>query len=529
MFKNLITLSLLLLCIGCQKKMPQKLDKQILRINFCYQPFTVDPRKCSDPASCILNFMLYEGLTHLEPDGSISLSTAKSYSVSPDKKRYTFFLKKTFWSDGTPVSAYDFEASWKSLLDPNFPSTTAHLLYPIKNAKAARENKVSLEQVGIYAKDDKTLIIDLEKPTPYFLKLTSFCTYYPVPKEKTAMEMIWDEKSGDHLISNGPFRMKKWRRNDHIIVKKNSLFWNAKDVKLNRIFITLIQDESTAFKLYEQDKLDWIGGFISPIPLDALPSLISQKLIKHKQVAGTSFCAFNLNCFPFSNLNIRKAFSYAINRKEIIENISQMNEKAATSLVPPVLRGKKDLSFFSDYAPILAKEHFEKGLEELGLDRKDFPKLTYSYFASELQRNLAIILQQQWKEVLGISVDIQKRELKVFFDQLRKKNFEFAQVSWISQYFDQINILERFKHLDSCKNYPGFHDPEYTELLEESANQTNENRRQLLLERAEKILIAALPIAPMFYFNVSYLHKPYLKNFDISPIGDIQFRHAYKD
>ena len=166
-----------------------------------------------------------------------------------------------------------------------------------------------------------------------------------------------------------------------------------------------------------------------------------------------------------------------------------MNDKAATSLVPPVLRGKKDLSFFSEYDPILAKKHLEKGLEELGIQLKDFPKLTYSYFASELQRNLAIILQQQWKDVLGLSIDIQKHELKVFFDQLRKKNFDFAQVSWISQYFDQINILERFKFLDSSKNYSSYHNPEYTKLLEASANQPNEDQRQFLLERAEKILI----------------------------------------
>ena len=287
---------------------PQMAEKQILRINFCYQPFTVDPRKCSDPASCILNFMLYEGLTHLEPDGSITLSTAESFTVSPNKKKYTFILKETFWSDGSPVTAYDFEASWKSLIDPKFPSTTAHLLYPIKNAKAAREKKVPLDQVGIFAKDDRTLVVELEKPTPYFLKLTSFCTYYPIPKEKVAMETIWDAKKESHLISNGPFRMKKWKYNNEIIVKKNPLFWKAKDVKLNRIFITLIQDESTAFKLYEQGKLDWIGGFISPIPLDALPALIEQNLLNHKEVAGTSFCAFNLNCYPFSNSQYSKGF-----------------------------------------------------------------------------------------------------------------------------------------------------------------------------------------------------------------------------
>ncbi|MCB1109625.1 MAG: hypothetical protein KDK64_01470, partial [Chlamydiia bacterium] len=123
--------------VGCQKReKPQ--ERQAITINFSYSPFTVDPRKCTDPITVTLNFMLYEGLTRLEADGTISYALAEKVKISRDQKKYLFILKPAMWSDGSPLTAYHFEAAWKSTLDPTFMSRSSHLLFPIKNAEKAK-------------------------------------------------------------------------------------------------------------------------------------------------------------------------------------------------------------------------------------------------------------------------------------------------------------------------------------------------------------------------------------------------------
>jgi len=169
-----IPILLLFAAASCQKK-EHAGERQAIAINFSYSPFTADPRKCTDPVTTTLNFMLYEGLTHLEADGTVSYALAERVKISRDKRNYLFFLRPAMWSDGSPLTAYHFEAAWKAALSPDFTSKSAHLLFPIKNAERAKNGECSLDEVGIEALDEKTLMVRLERPTPYFLELISFC------------------------------------------------------------------------------------------------------------------------------------------------------------------------------------------------------------------------------------------------------------------------------------------------------------------------------------------------------------------
>ena len=510
---------------SCQKKhLPvSKKPSQTIRINFTYNPFSIDPRKCSDPITTTLCFMLYEGLTHLEPDGTVSLALAESVKISKDRKTYLFHLRPSTWSDGTPLTADHFEASWKRVLDPEFPSKTAHLLFSLKNGEKAKAGKCSLDMVGVKAIDEETLWVELEKPIPYFLELTAFCTFFPAPCKNVDPPQIQQHTA---FVCNGPFKLKSWVNDDKVVVQKNPTYWNQQEVSLDEIHATIISDETTALTLFEKGELDWVGGLISPLPLDALSSLKQTSKLYQRPIAGTTFSSFNVNLYPFTNVNIRKAFAYAINRQDIVENVSQMFDDVATGPVPTVLKGTEDTRFFQDHAQELAQTHFKRGLQELGITKEEFPRITYDYFSSELQRNLAISLQGIWKKVLGIEVQLNSHELKTHITKLYNRDFQFAQMSWIGQYHDRMNFLERFSKKETLRNYSSWENPLFAQLIAESFFKERAERTDLL-EKAERIITDEMPVIPLYHFHVVYVKSPSLKRVAISPMGDVQFHKAY--
>ncbi len=513
----------LLMCFSCTRP-PDKppLPKKICT-NFLYEPLSIDPRKRTDPFSSSLHFMLYEGLMRLEPDGSLSFGIAKSVHISKNRLIYTFRLKKSFWSSGAPLTAHDFEASWKSLLSPDFPSPASHLLFPILHAKRAKQGDYELSSIGVHASDDHTLIVELEKPLPYFLELTAFATYFPVPMGGREVQP-W--KEGKEMVTNGPFQMVSWRDNYEIAVRKNPYFWNAKKVNIEKICIKLISEEKTVLHLFEKGALDWVGGLTSPLPIDSIPSLIKANTLRVHPIAGTNLCSFNTKDPFFGNRHIRRAFAYAINRKLIIQHVTQMFDQVATGPVPPVLKNGCESNFFTDGDSEKAKQELKIGLGELGIEKQQFQPPTYLFFASELQRRIAQVLQSQWKEVLGVEVPLRSMEIKSFLEKLRTKEFAFAQMSWIAQFYDRMSFLERFITKDSSRNYGCWENPQFQELIEKSFFSVSKKEREELLNQAEQVLAEEMPIAPINHYQALYLINPRLRNVEISPLGISDFRYA---
>ncbi|QVL56809.1 MAG: peptide ABC transporter substrate-binding protein [Simkaniaceae bacterium] len=510
---------------SCEKSHQLRFGKkgsQVIHINFIYSPFTIDPRKGTDPVTTVTNYMLYEGLTRLEPDGTVSPALAERVKISKDRKKYIFFLRKSMWSDGSPVTAYHFEAAWKKALSPEFSSRAAHLLFPINNAEEAKMGKCSLDEVGVEAIDELTLLVRLKRPTPYFLELTAYPTYFPVPHNGD--EVLHPNQQND-LLTNGPFSLASWRDDDEIVTVKNPYYWNADEVKLDEVHATIITDEATALKLFDQGDLDYVGGLVSPLPLDAIATLKKTHRLRQRPIAGTTFSTFNVNKFPFNNLHIRKAFAYAVDKEEIIDNISQMFDDMATGPVPHVLKNTA-ISLYKEYNREAAVHHFEMGLQELGITREEFPTVTYSYFSSELQRNLALALQSQWKETLGIVVELDGKELKSHLAKLHNHKFQIGQMAWIGQYHDRMCFLERFASKNGYCNYSGWENFHYQRLIEDSFYKGNGDRA-LLLEEAEQMIKDEMPIIPLYHFHAVYVKNPRLHGLAISPMGDIQFHRAY--
>ncbi len=514
---------LALLGASCQKKViTAPAQTQCIHLNLKNEPATLDPRKGGDVISSHMHFLLFEGLVKLNPDNSITSAQAKTFDISKDGTIYTFVLRDSLWSDGAPVTAFDFEKAWKDILDPSFPSLNAHLLYPIKNAEAAKKGKVPLCEVGVAAKDDKTLVITLEKPTPYFLDLIAFCVFFPVNRQNDERYPDWAHHAGEHYVCNGPFILKEWRHNNEIVVEKNPLYWDQTRVIPDLIHFSMIDNEMTTLQMFENGQLDMIGEPLSPLPVDALPTLKKKGRVMRHPVGGTTMITFNVDKAPFNNVKIRKAFAYAIDRESIVKNITQMGETPALNAVPPVLKNNRNHAFFKDADYSQAKALLEEGMKEMGITREAFKDVTYFYSTTELNHKIAQAVQQQWFHALGLRIKIENLDHKVLMDKLIKRNYSFAQSLWLAQYNDQMNILERFKIKANAKNYPNWENEEYIRLLEASFYE-NGLKRFEILEKAEGIFLSEMPICPIYHWEMPYIVQPHLGEVGMTPVGDLVF------
>ncbi|MGH2612477.1 MAG: peptide ABC transporter substrate-binding protein, partial [Rhabdochlamydiaceae bacterium] len=368
-FFNLCGYIILLCLTGCHSTESSSKSPHILRINISREPPTMDPRKGNEWIGSAMHYMLFEGLMRLNPNGTLTPAQARSVEISDDRMTYIFHLRGAHWSDGSIVTAQDFELAWKKIIDPQFGATSAYLLYPIKNAEKVKRGELPVDQVGISSKDDLTLVVQLEKPTPYFLDLISFCLFFPVNHTMDEKNPEWMLNASSQFISNGPFTLKTWKHNREIVFEKNNEYWEAPLIDLDQVHVSMIGDENTALSMYENGQLDIIGMVASPLPTDALRHFYEQGVLKNQSAPATTIVSFNTSRFPFTNKHIRKAFSYAIDRPQIVKNITQLGEEVATNLIPPCLALGESNAFFQAHNPVKAQEEFRLGLSELGIHK----------------------------------------------------------------------------------------------------------------------------------------------------------------
>lgn len=481
-------------------------------------PQTLDPRYARNLLTVNVVENLFEALLRVGSDKTILPAAAESYVESEDGLTYTFKLRQAKWSNGDSVTSHHFADSWKSQLAPDSAAPNANQLYVIKNAHAVKDGKLPIEQVGIETPDNMTLIVHLETPLPYFKELV--CSYFFLP--------VHPKSTTEALISNGPFMLDSWKKNNEIVGIKNPEYWDVNRVNLQKFSFVNLEDH-TALQMYEADQIDWAGSPLSMLPPDAIVSLKRKRQLYTAPSAGTYWFRVNTTKSPLSNEKLRQALAYAIDRKALVKSVILGDDEMALSVVPPTLGlGHKD--YFSDANVTKAWELFQEALVELNIPLDDLPKITILY-STGTERNQRIVqtIQQQWKKVFGDIFVLKGSELKSLVQNVGNLDYDIALGSWFADIEDPSNFLDIFTQKGNGGNNTGWENPEYAAIMQKSLLAKTAEERTQLLDNAQEILIQGMPVIPLFYGSFTYVKKRNISGVGLSSLGQLDLKNAYID
>lgn len=477
---------------------------QQVTMDILTEPPTLDPSKANDTTSGWVLNQIMEGLTYLGPNNQIEPGIAKSWDIANGGKQITFHLRDAKWTNGDAVTAQDFVYSIMHTLNPSTGAQFASYLYYIAGAQAYNTKKGPASAVGVKALDTHTLQFNLTDPTPFFLNLTTFWPYFPIDPKVAEANPNWTANASTY-VSDGPFKLTSWNHQQNMVLTKNPDYWNAGAIKMNKVSLDMVNDTNTQYQMYRSGQLD----MDTSLPQDLIPNLLKSHKAQVFPFAGTQFIDVNTTKAPFNNVNIRQAFALSIDRTQIVNDVLQGGQSPAYGMVPPGIPGQNG-TFRQEGGNLFqeniaqAKQLLATGLKQEGLTK--LPPVTFMYDAGTSQKNLAEAMQQMWEKNLGVQVNLQSQEWKVYLDSLSKGNYQIARLGWIDVYMDPTASLQLLtSHFGA--NFTGWKNPQYDQLVSESTKTADVAKRMAELHQAEQILMNQMPVIPInFYTNVFALN-----------------------
>ena len=491
------------------------------------EPKTLDPQMSNGIPEAIDEMNLFEGLTRLDKNNVAQPAIAEKIDISADGLKYTFHLRDSKFSNGDPLTAEDFKFAWMHAMDPASAAEYAYQVADYIKGGAAYNAKIGkVEDVGIKVIDPKTLEVTLENPTPYFMALVAFPTYYPVDKKVVETNKDWNLKA-ETFVSNGPFKMKSWAHNDKIVLVKNENYWDANSVKLSELTLSLIEDRKAAVTAYEAGQID---GVDNGVPADDVERLVKSGDLKVEPQIGTYYYRFNVTKKPYDDPRVRQALAMAIDRKKIVDTVHQTGEKSAFAFTPYGINDADPSKQFRDVGGDYFKEDLAKAkqlLADAGFpDGKGFPEIKILFNSDPNHEKIATIIQDMWSKNLGVKSSLRPEEWKVYQESEQKLNYDVARAAWIGDYLDPMTFLDMFVK-DGGNNQTGWANPQYDALIAGAKKNADPKARMQQLHDAEKILMTEMPIMPINFYLSKYTAKPYVKGVIHSPLGMVDFKNAY--
>lgn len=525
----LLILSMIMIFFaGCgeSKEKVKEISKKKITFSMSGEPESMDPTTNIYSRGSLVMQNLFRGLYKINSKNDVVPALAESSSYDDATLTYTFKLKPNLkWSDGSPLTARDFEYSWKRALNPEVASKVAFDLYYLKNGEKYNKGEVKAEEVGVKALDDNTLQVILENPTPYFINLLTMTSYAPVKKEVVEGAVPWTKEAKTY-VSSGPFMVKEFRPKEKYSLVKNPNYFDANNVKIEELDIIFISSAETE-----------MGGYMTST-IDVAENLSNEAKVKYKDSKelnsspriGLLYFDLNTSKAPFNNPKVRKAFSMSFDRQMIIDKILQSKNKPAFAFVPYGIRDGVDQT--KDYREVAGDmikfdvAEAKKLLSEAGYpDGKGFPKIKFITSTNQVNKDTAQAMQSMWKENLGIEAEIVTFESKVYWGELNQGNFDIAYDGWGGSYLDPMTILAIFD-TDANKTNNRWSNSEFDNLLKANKATSNQKIRMENFVKAEKIMAEEMPVIPLYYYQPEYLVAPRVTGVYKTVFGHTNFEEA---
>ncbi|MBX7246009.1 MAG: peptide ABC transporter substrate-binding protein [Candidatus Sumerlaeaceae bacterium] len=495
--------------------------EQKLVFNLSTEPKSLDPHKANGVPEAHVILNLLEGLTRTDAQGNAVPAMAEKWDVSPDGRTYTFTLRKANWSNGEPVTADDFVYGWRHCLEPSTAGEYAYQLFFVEGAEDYNAGKSKdPATIGVKALAPDKLEVKLKAPTPFFPSVLAHYAYSPLKQSYVEAHPKWASTPEEYMV-NGPFRMAEWKHADRLILKKNPAYYNAANVKLEEIVMPMITNESTGLMQFESGHID----YTEYIPLPDIPRLQKDARYTTAPYMGVYYVAFNNTRKPFDDARVRKAFALAVNRQQLVSAVLRAGQIPALAMVPPgiTIEGGDFRKTTGDYFKEDVAEA-KRLLAEAGYPGgKSFPKVKYLFNDMEMHRIIGQALQNMWLVNLGVKVDLDVQEWKVFLQNRKSLNYQMCRAGWIGDYLDPITFLDMFQ-TSAGNNDVGYKNPAYDKLIGEIQHSADGAKRLQLLRDAEKQIIGTdMVVAPLYFYIRQWVKKPSVQGIVSNPLGMVYF------
>ena len=498
----------------------------------------LDSADAEDGCSFTALHAIIDGLMKPAKDGTTTYGIAKSSEVSEDGLTHTYKLRDAKWSNGDPVTANDFVYAWHRIFK-NKGNYYYMFCDGIANIAGAQElsDKIDAEQdltdddlnsLGVKAVDDKTLEVTTTTRVSFFDELMSFPCFYPINEKFCEKQGDKYGKSADSVLANGAFTMTNWEPGSVAEFEKNDKFYAAKDVKIDKLVMKLVQEPKVAAQSFEAGETDF-----AIINSDLVDKYKKDESFKNISEGFLFYIQPNLENSDLANLNVRKALSLAINRKDLCENVLKDGSQAASGFVPSGLsispEGKDfrdEADTYTSYDKKAAQAALDEGLKELG---KSEITLRVTYGTDESPMDVfATYLQNALSKLDGIKVEmVATTKQDRIYNKQKNGDFDLATTRWGPDYGDPTTYLTMGISTNG-NNYGKYTNSELDALMDKVANESDANTRWQKMKDAEKILLDGYAYIPVFEKGAATLQNPKVKNLVIKPCRTISFEYVEK-
>jgi len=487
-------------------------EKQEITINWGAEPPSLDPGLATDTTSSNILLNIMDPLVRLDENLKPTPNLAESWDVSPNGKTVTFRLRPDGrWTNGDPVTAHDFEYSWKRTLAPELGADYAYQFYGILGAQeynSCEKNCVALrDDVGVKAVDNGTLRVQLTSRQPWFLQQVAHHSFLAVhPKTVERYGEKWTEPG--KIVTNGPFKLAVWQHDARIDLVKWNGWREAERVSLTRVNGKMLTQGTTAVQAFEAGDVD--------VNLTVPPQDIARfkQTPEYAQYPGLGTYYYGLNLKNVRDLNQRRAMSMAIDRRTIIDHISQADQVPATGVTPEGMPGFDTIDPKSEWMPESADLEQAKALLAKAKNAKK--KLTLYFNNDPAHKSIATAIQSQWAK-LGLDVTLKVQEWKQYLQFLGPpphQDVDVYRLGWIGDYVDAMNFLELWT-CESGNNNTDYCDPAYDRLAAKARNTPDDQQRYEIYAQLEKMLFGpdgAMPIIPIYWYTYTALERESVKD-----------------